>query len=300
MAGRIEGRSYRDTYTLPPAWDAAIAGWLRWLTIGGNSPATMRLRRGQLRMIARRSETQHPREVTFELLVSLCSAQSWSLGHRKGVRTSLISFYDWAIDSGVVDEHPAAKMPRVRSDSPRPRPATDEVWQDMLTKASPRERLMIRLSGEAGMRRAEVAVCHRDDLVQDSRGCSLIVHGKGNKQRVVPISDSLAAAILEHAGAGYLFPSTDRWGHVLAPHLSPHHVGKMIGNLMPPGWSMHKLRHRFATRAYRGSRNIRAVQMLLGHSSVATTERYTFVDDDEIRAAMMSAGYETDPPSFAS
>ena len=52
---------------------------------------------------------------------------------------------------------------------------------------------------------------------------------------------------------------------------------------------MHKLRHRFATRAYRGSRK-RAVQALLGHSSVATTERYAADDDDDIRAAMMAAG----------
>ena len=52
---------------------------------------------------------------------------------------------------------------------------------------------------------------------------------------------------------------------------------------------MHTLRARFATRAYRGSRNLRAVQLRLGHASIATTERYTAVDDDEMRAAMMSA-----------
>jgi site-specific recombinase XerD len=51
----------------------------------------------------------------------------------------------------------------------------------------------------------------------------------------------------------------------------------------------HTLRHRFATRTYRGSRNLRTVQTLLGHSSVVTTERNTAVDDDEIRAAMTSA-----------
>ncbi|KAA1251740.1 tyrosine-type recombinase/integrase [Mycobacterium simiae] len=62
-----------------------------------------------------------------------------------------------------------------------------------------------------------------------------------------------------------------------------------MAGALPEHWTAHTLRHRFTTRAYRGSRNLRAVQTLLGHSSVATTERYTAVDDDEIRAAMMAA-----------
>lgn len=58
---------------------------------------------------------------------------------------------------------------------------------------------------------------------------------------------------------------------------------------------MHTLRHRFATRAYRGTRNIRAVQELLGHSSIATTQIYTAVDDEEMRAAMLAAAAPTPP-----
>ena len=58
---------------------------------------------------------------------------------------------------------------------------------------------------------------------------------------------------------------------------------------MPPGYTMHTLSHLFVSRAYRGSRNLRAVQRLLGHQSIATTERYCAVDDFEIRAAMESA-----------
>jgi site-specific recombinase XerD len=55
-------------------------------------------------------------------------------------------------------------------------------------------------------------------------------------------------------------------------------------------WTMHTLRHRFSSRAYRGTRNLRAVQTLLGHASIATTDRYLAVDDDEILAAMEAAG----------
>lgn len=287
--GRVAGRPYKDTYQLPPDWEDAVAGWVRWLTTGGLSKTTIHQRRSHVRMIARRSETTHPRDVTLDQLVRITTAQIWSNEHRKGVRTSLISFYDCALDRGLVTDNPAMKLPRVKAGQPRPRPATDEVWREMMEKASPRERLMIRLAGEAGMRRAEVAVSHRDDLIDDPHGSSLIVHGKGDKQRVVPISNSLAEAIREHCPRGYLFPSRERWGNEIAPHLSPHHVGKMIGALMPPGFSMHKLRHRYATRVYRGSRNILAVQMLLGHVSVATTQRYTACDQDEIRAAAMSA-----------
>jgi integrase/recombinase XerC len=62
-----------------------------------------------------------------------------------------------------------------------------------------------------------------------------------------------------------------------------------VRQVLPEPWTMHTLRHRFYSRAYRGSRNLRAVQVLMGHSSLATTERYLAVDDDEVRAAMMSA-----------
>lgn len=123
-------------------------------------------------------------------------------------------------------------------------------------------------------------------------GPQLVVRGKGGKTRIVPLGEQLAAAVCAGAAGhtpylpaeGWLFPAWPGGGH-----LTPAHVGKLVAAALPAGWSMHMLRHRFATRAYRGSRNLRAVQVLLGHSSVATTERYTAVDDDEIRAAAMAA-----------
>jgi site-specific recombinase XerD len=63
----------------------------------------------------------------------------------------------------------------------------------------------------------------------------------------------------------------------------------MVSRVLPDGLTMHTLRHRFASKAYRGTRNLRAVQQLLGHATIATTERYTAVDDDEMRAAAMAA-----------
>ena len=58
---------------------------------------------------------------------------------------------------------------------------------------------------------------------------------------------------------------------------------------MPPGWSAHKLRHRYATRGYAVTRNLRAVQVALGHASVATTQRYTATTEPEVRAVAEAA-----------
>lgn len=271
--------------TLPSDWEQAVTGWLGWLKLSGVSVNTMKLRRGHVRMIAARSATSHPRLVTIAVLTELCGRE-WSNEHRRSVRTALIDFYGWAQTHDYADENPALLLPRVPGDSPRPRPAPDDVWRDLLAAAAPRERMMARLAAEAGMRRAEVAQCHRDDLIHDLSGWALIVRGKGNKQRVVPIPENLAATIVAYCPRGYLFPG-DHDGH-----LSARYVGELISALMPPGWTMHKLRHRYASRGYAATRNLRAVQLALGHASVATTERYTMVTNDEVRLVSEAAGHD--------
>lgn len=277
--------------TLPKLWEQAISGWSLWLRISGKSDGTVQLRRDHVRSIARRSRTAGPAEVTLSMLVLLCSERKWSNEHRKSVRTSLISFYDWAMENDLVSMNPAAKLPRVRPASPKPRPAPDDVWEELLAAAEPRVRLMARLAGEAGLRRAEVAVVHSDDLIRDLHGWSLIVHGKGGKQRVVPLNPALAADIRSYCTRhGYLFPGQ------VDGHISPRWVGTMISNLMPPTWSMHKLRHRFATLGYSGTRDLRAVQEALGHASVATTQRYTAVSTREVRSVADAACARPAPP----
>lgn len=306
-ATRIPRRGRTGVYLLPPAWEAAIEGWCAWLTAGGKSTRTIYLRRSSVRTIARRSGTEGPSEITGTCLVDMFGGYAYSLEARRSIRTSAVSFFGWCVTRGHAEHNPASELPEIPNSQPRPRPAPDDVWRDLIATAPPRELVMIRLAGEAGLRRGEVAKVHRDDLIHGPRGYSLIVHGKGGKQRVVPVSDSLGALIREGSvghsphlarsasepaprgrgasrSTGHLFPG-DHDGH-----LSERYVGELISALMPPSLTMHCLRHLFATRAYRGSRNLRAVQVLLGHSSVSTTERYCAVDDDEIRAAMMSAG----------
>lgn len=269
---------------LPDAWETALGGWATWLRIAGRREATIRLRCDHLRAIARRSATDHPADVTATALVRLCSQSRWSNEYRKGMRCSLVSFFEWAITEQITTDNPALLLPKVSPTTPRPRPATDDMWEQLLEVAPPRERIMVLLAGEAGLRRGEVAAVHRNDLIHDGAGWSLLVHGKGGRQRVVPVTDWLAGEIRAHApGGGYLFPNSS------GGHITPGYVGTLISRLMPDGWSMHKLRHRFASRGYAGTGNLRAVQEALGHASVATTQRYTAVSSKDVRSVSEAA-----------
>jgi integrase len=271
-----------ETYALPPCWDVPISAWAGWLVAGGASAQTVRVRRGIVRSIARRLGGA-PQSVSTGELVALCGQMCWSADHRRNVRASLNSFYGWACAAGSCAANPAAGLPRVAPSSPHPRPVTDAVWAGLLDAAGPREQLMARLAAEAGLRRAEVAAVHADDLVEDLYGHSLIVRGKGDRQRLVPLTGSLAGAVRAHARRGFLFPGQ------VDGHISANHVGKLLSRLMPPGWSAHKLRHRYASRGFAATGDLLAVQQALGHASVATTQRYVAVSPRSVRAVSEAA-----------
>lgn len=141
---------------------------------------------------------------------------------------------------------------------------------------------MLRLSAEAGLRRGEVAQVHTRDLVEDLDGWSLRVHGKGGRERVVPLPAALAVE-LRRLPAGWAFPG-DCGGH-----LSPRWVGTVVARLLPAGYTMHTLRHRFATRAHDVDGDLCVVQELLGHANINTTRAYVAVDRRKLRRTVESA-----------
>jgi len=292
LADRVVNRHFG-----PPVsseWAEAIDAYLLSLAAAGQRPATCRLRRQHLNHLARGLDCG-PGEVTADILVGWFGQQThWKPETRRGYRSAANGFFRWAYRTGRTGVHLGDELPRARQPKATPRPASDHAWRTALMAADRRLTLMLRLAAEAGLRRAEVAAVATGDVVCGVDGAQLLVHGKGGKQRVVPISDSLAELIRKGAAGhtpgapttGWLFPN-GRGGHLL-----PATVGGMVTDLLPDGFTMHTLRHRFATRAYRGTRNLRAVQVLLGHESIATTERYTATDDSEIRAAMAAASAE--------
>lgn len=267
-----------SSLTLNRRWRRAIDAFLRNERAGGKPETTIQARRYHLEHLARRTDTG-PWQMTADELVDYAAAQVWAQDTRRGRRTTLVRFYDWALDEGLVEVNIAERLPKVRMKQAAARPAPDRAYHEALAKAGPRETLMLRLAGEVGMRRGEVARVHSDDLIEDMVGHSLLVHGKGGHERVVPLPASLGVALAE-AEPGYLFPGDDDG------HLSPRYVGILVRDLLPDGLTMHQLRHRFATRLYASQRDILLVQAMLGHASVGTTQRYVRFDRTIMRAAV--------------
>jgi integrase/recombinase XerC len=290
--GRPPGGKPRPECAVPPAWAKIIDEYMLSVAAGGAPPTSLTLRRIQLVRMAR-DLGGVPTDVTADKLVAWFGAKTgWKTETRRNYRACVRGFWRWAYRTKRVPDHLADELPKVREHRGAPRPAPDHAWQAALAAADARTTLMLRLAGETGMRRGEVSLVHTRDLLEGSGGAQLVVHGKGQKERVVPITDSLAVAI--RAGAAGHTPGEESTGWLFPGdtdgHLSPLWVGQLVVRVLPDGWTMHTLRHRFASRAYRGTRNLRAVQTLLGHSNLSVTERYCAVDDDEIRAAMEAAG----------
>lgn len=265
------------TELIEPAWQTAIATFVAHLVAGGVPPGTVKTRCSYLTRLARVSAS--PWQIGLDDLVEwLAGYPHWSPETRRSAITSVRVFYRWAVDTGRMDADPTLRLRAVKIPASVPRPTPEEIFQRALTTAPPRDRLMLLLAATCGLRRGEIARIHSTWLVGDS----LHVIGKGGRRRVVPVLPTLAHR-LGSRPHGYIFPGK------IAGHISPDRVGHILADLLGPGWSGHTLRHRFATRAYSADRDLLAVQQLLGHSSVATTQRYTQVPDGALRRAATAA-----------
>lgn len=223
-----------------------------------------------------------PPEIESEHLADYLAAHDWKPATRRAARAALRGFFTWAHNLGHVAQNPTTALLAAPARPGKPRPATDIALQSGLRAADARVRLMVRLAAYAGLRCCEIARVHSNDVHDALIGRVLHVRGKGGRERLVPLPDDLAAAI--RLAGGWLFPGQ------IDGHLSAAHVSKLISRALPAGQTAHMLRHRFGTRAYAlGGRDIRAVQELLGHASVSTTQIYTAVESEAILRAARAA-----------
>lgn len=272
---------------VPSAWEQPLTAYERHLWAKGAAASTVRAHLDQMRSFARENASLSPFEVTVDDIYEWMAGKRWARETRRGRKVTLRGFYEWAVDTERIAANPTDKLPKIKASDPIARPATDHEYEAALRKADDRGVIALRLSAELGLRRAEVARVHSADLEDRGKsGTWLTVHGKGAKIRRVPVPESLALT-LRTLPKGYVFPGqiVERQGHSDARgHISPRYLGKLITRVLPPGVTMHALRHRFATKAYNVNRDVFSVQRLLGHASASTTQRYVQVSDDGMRA----------------
>jgi integrase/recombinase XerC len=284
---------------LPEAWDRPMSDYLTWLRAGARTSGTLTTRRNHLTSFAQ--VHAGPWTVTEGDLARWLSRGDWSPATKRGQRATLRSFYGWAERVGLVVDSPARDLDPVRQRRSLPRPTPADIAREALDAADDRVALALNLAMYAGLRRAEIAGLHTRDIGETS----LRVLGKGGNERLVPMHPQLAALLREEterrrAGLdlgngwgrqvppadGWLFPSTDP-----SRHITPRWLGRLVSRTSADGWTAHTYRHRFATQAYAATRDLRAVQELLGHSKPETTARYAAVPDGALSAAVLGVGF---------
>jgi len=233
------------------------------------------------------------------------------------------SFHRWAVREGVAVGDPwgAIATPRL----PRRLPRVLEVDQvtrllaavdDELAEASSarsdrvaaatalalRDRALVETAYAAGLRISELAAADLGSL--DLRRGEIRVMGKGRKERIGLLGRPALAALAAYLEDGRpVLAQRDRHGGQLPTELFLNHLGGALGVRglryrldrlcrhagLPEGVSPHTLRHSFATHLLDGGADLRVVQELLGHESLATTQIYTHVSPTRLRAAYRDA-----------
>lgn len=267
----------RETVVAPEAWREPLARYQRHMAAAGRPRSTIKIRLYQLRRAATILR-KAPEAVTHDDLCGYLDNREWGNDYRRTIRSALRAFFAWARATGLIDVDPAFTLPPITPKQGKPRPASEDALEHALATADERTKLMIVLAAATGARCCEIAVAHTRDLRGRRGDWRLELHGKGNRDRIVPLPDALAWEVRD--AGGYLFPGQ------IDGHLSAAYVSKLISRALP-GYTAHTLRHRFATRTLRhAGGNLIVVQRLLGHASVATTQIYTDVEDDQLRAAV--------------
>ncbi|MGR3486126.1 MAG: tyrosine recombinase [Paracoccaceae bacterium] len=225
-------------------------------------------------------------------------AQGLAVGTRARKLSAIRQFTRFAVEEGWRDDDPALRIPGPGKAKRLPKTLSQAQVARLLTAAAahPRDGLrnlcLVEMLYATGLRATELvslpaaAVRGGDEV--------LTVTGKGGRDRMVPVSGPARAAIadwltLRDAGpdrdAAALFPGRGKAGHLTRHRLfGILRETALAANLDPAAVTPHVLRHAFATHLLDGGADLRAIQAMLGHADIGTTEIYTHVAQSRLRA----------------
>jgi integrase/recombinase XerC len=201
------------------------------------------------------------------------------------------SLYRWLAREGIVEQNPAKLVATPKLAKKLPRVPTIEEMNSVIDGAMPevaafpeRDRLMFELLYGCGIRNSELTGINLDDIRLSAE--VILIRGKGKKERYVPFGESVKLALASYlperakivaaVGARSSALLVNRRGG----RLTTRSVGRIIKKIavakgLSPDVHPHTLRHAFGTHMLEEGADLRAIQELLGHERLATTQRYT-------------------------
>ncbi len=203
--------------------------------------------------------------------------------------SAIRSFYRWLLRENLVKTNPAAAIRAPKSGRKLPATLDTDAISRLLdfpcnSTLAIRDKAILELFYSSGLRLAELAGLSWQQF--DLHGGMLTVTGKGNKTRMVPVGGKALAALLawrkaraEFAGMEVVQVFVGRSGRPLSPRAIEARVKYWARHQgLPQNVYPHLLRHSFASHMLESSGDLRAVQELLGHSDISTTQIYTHLD----------------------
>ena len=206
----------------------------------------------------------------------------------------LLAFLRWLHEEGYLPADLAAKLKKPRAPQKVVQPLNPGAVRAMADAAvadrrtGVRDHALLCLLVDTGLRASEVCGLVPADVLWDQRLVKVL--GKGGKERVVPFSGATATAMRRYLlspnrreeRAETLFQTEEGWA--LTPHGLNHIVKKLARRANVVGAHPHKLRHTFAITFLRNGGNVLVLQRILGHTTLAMTQRYVALVDDDLRA----------------
>jgi len=212
--------------------------------------------------------------------------------------SSLRRYFRWLVRTGVLEVDPSAGLTAPKGEARLPRVLRDDEVGTLLDEPPARvddDDPDVRLRDDAvlevlygsGLRVSELCALRPTDVDLPRR--RLTVWGKGGKQRVVPLSEPGADAVqgwVQRGRAGMCTEATPGDALFLnqrGRRLGPRDVRRILDRRAAAPTHPHALRHTFATHLLDGGADLRAVQELLGHADLSTTQLYTHVSKERLR-----------------
>ena len=277
-------------------WHHIRTAWAEEQRAAGLSPRTIDGRDAVLALLERTGRT--PLNISKADMIMVLNrpnartGEPLSPGTRQVERSYMQTWSRWMLEEGLRDDDPGARLRKVKVPRRRPRPVTEQHISLMLDHGYQSTRDMIVIGALTGLRIGEIVKIAAVDIDWTTNTIRSI--RKGGLDHIVHMPPAVQAIAQRRcAGGRWLFPSPysnaqfpDGGGHILMKSASTSicRVLRTAG-IVDPKITGHSLRHYYATTLLRTGTNVRVVQEMMGHASLATTQLYLEVSDAEMSAA---------------